>query len=92
MIIQINGGIMEKIKKVVNKYILEILELTGYEIDTNENTKLIDDLGFSSLDLAELIASLELELEVAQFSNSDSISSVVTLNDLYNIYSKYVRC
>lgn len=82
---------MEKIKKIINKCVLEIIELTGYDVDFNENTKLVDELGLSSLDLAELVASLELELEVDPFSNGASISSISTINDLYDVYSKYMK-
>jgi len=82
---------MGRIKKIITDCILDVMELTGYEVDFNENTKLVDDLGISSLDLAKLVASLELELEVNPFSNGASIPSISTLNDLYNVYGEYVE-
>lgn len=85
------GDIMKKIKKTINDCILEIIELTGYEVAFNGNMKLVDDLSLSSLELAKLVASLEVELDVDPFSNGASISSISTLNDLYDVYSKYIK-
>lgn len=50
--------------------------------------RIIDDLGFTSLDVAELIACLESELGVDPFSEGASIRKTRTVADFYNIYTK----
>jgi acyl carrier protein len=82
---------VERIKKKINDCVLEIIELTGYEVAFDGNMKLVDSLGLSSLDLTKLVASLEVELEVDPFSNGTSIFSISTLNDLYDVYSKCIK-
>lgn len=56
---------MEKIKTIINT----ILRNRGKkEIDSiNENTNLRDDIGFDSLDLAELTVRIEAEYDVDIF-------------------------
>ena len=47
---------------------------------------LIADLGLSSLDLAELVALLEMKTGKDPFSNDVSISTVKTVGDLCRAY------
>lgn len=78
-------------REVIKTCIKEILIENGKNIEFNEDTKLVDELGLSSLDLAELVASLELELDVDPFANGASIASIVTVKDLCEVYEKCVK-
>lgn len=78
---------MNKTEKIINQNILEILEGKEYLCDFTESSKLIEDLGFSSLDLAELVAGLELELGFDPFSKNLSVSTIKSVKDLYLAYS-----
>lgn len=51
-----------------------------------DDLELVKDLGLSSLDLAQLIAVMEMELEMDPFVKGVSIAEVRTLNDLYKAY------
>jgi len=50
---------------------------------------LVDDLGLRSLDLARIIAKLELKLDVDPFAEMVAVTSIRTVGDLC---AAYVRC
>jgi hypothetical protein len=50
--------------------------------------RLVDHLGFGSLDVAELVARLELSLGVDPFAEHVAISGVRTMADLYAAYRR----
>lgn len=80
---------MEQVKKVIENAINQIQEQRSYKIsELNEELKLIDDLGFSSLDIAQLIAYLEMELNVDPFSEGAMISSINTVGNLCKVYQE----
>lgn len=54
----------------------------------DNNLELVRDLGFASLDLAHLIALLEVALEVDPFSEGVLIAELKTLGDLYKAYQR----
>jgi acyl carrier protein len=54
----------------------------------NDTSEIVKDLGFTSLDVAELIAVLEMELEVDPFSNGVSLMDVRTYGDFCAVYEK----
>jgi len=49
---------------------------------------LIDDLHLDSMEIAQLIAALEFELEVDPFSTKVAITSIRRVGDLYDAYEK----
>ena len=79
---------MEQINKVIENTIKQIQEQNSYKIpEMRSELKLIDDLGFSSLDIAQLIAHLEMELNVDPFSEGALISGINTVGNLCKIYN-----
>ena len=78
---------MDKIRNTINKVVEEIQEQEAYRpVALNEGLRIVNDLGFKSLDVAQLIASLELEFGIDPFAQGVSIKDVVTLGDLYKVY------
>lgn len=51
-----------------------------------EQDALVEDLGLKSLDLARIIATLELKLDLDPFAELVSITSIRTVGDLYAAY------
>jgi len=64
------------LEKLINA-IADVLEIDADDID--ENSKFVDDLGADSLDIMEVIMSLEEEFNI-QIS-MDAASSIVTVGD-----------
>ena len=78
---------MDNIEQMINSVLLGIQERNSYpKIAIKESSKVVKHLGFSSLDVAELIALLELELGVDPFSQGVSIMDVHTVGELYKVY------
>lgn len=78
---------MEELVNKINNVIKDIQEQQGYRsIELSEDIEIVDTLGFRSLDIAQLIAVLELELGVDPFSMGKSLSEMTTLKDLYYLY------
>jgi acyl carrier protein len=53
----------------------------------HDRCALVDDLGFKSLDLARIIAILELQLDVDPFAEQVSITAIRTVGDLCAAYA-----
>ncbi len=53
--------------------------------------RLIDELGFRSLDLAHVVAALERRLRVDPFLRHVSITRIATVGDLCDAYSVALR-
>ncbi|MCX8131434.1 MAG: acyl carrier protein [Clostridia bacterium] len=78
---------MEQTEKIIKNVIQEILEQKPYKVtEIKDEQRLIEDLGFSSLDIAQLIAHLEIELDADPFSQGALISSVRTVKSLIEVY------
>jgi len=74
------------VETMIRKTTLEIaLRKDAKLTDVQLGHSLIDQLGLSSMDLAELIATLEAELGVDPFATI-AISSIRTVGDLYAVY------
>ncbi len=55
--------------------------------ELQSHLELVDDLGFTSLNVAELIANLEEQLEMDPFQDEDvMITDIRTIGDLCNVY------
>lgn len=81
---------MENMKETIHDVIMSIKKkhLEENSIEINDEASLINDLGFTSLDLAQLIAELENYFEVDPFSEGALISDIQKVEDLYKIYQQ----
>lgn len=80
---------MSDIKTTIISVLREIQERNSYpKRDINDDTMVVKNLGFSSLDVAELVAVLEMELGVDPFSQGVSIMNVHTVGELHKVYSE----
>ena len=79
---------MNNIFEVVKESIDEILSLNGTNsVEISLDSKLVDDLGLKSLDIAQLIAMLEIEFEKDPFSDGTArLADIITINDLCKVY------
>lgn len=66
----------------------EILEANGNSsIKVLKESKIVDDLGLRSLDIAQLIAMLEIELDKEPFSEGKAdLADIITVGDLCKAY------
>jgi len=78
---------MEQIFKVVKNIVNEIKQLNGAEcVEVTLESKIVHDLGFRSLDIAQLVAMLEIEYEKDPFAEGAALSEVITIGDLCRLY------
>ncbi len=76
-----------KIRQAIDAVIVEILAQSNHaDRPVKETDSIAKDLGFTSLDVAQLIATLEMELGVDPFSQGAAISEVNTVAKLYAVY------
>jgi acyl carrier protein len=79
---------MSDVEAVVREAVLEVLRTNGSgKASVTSEHSLIVDLGLSSLDLARLIAILELRLQADPFSHDIAIATVHTISDLCQAYA-----
>jgi acyl carrier protein len=77
----------DQIAALVRDEIRQLLEERGEPADTvSEGDNLAADLGFSSLDLAQLVAELEQRLGEDPFTELVPITSVRNVRDLVDAY------
>jgi acyl carrier protein len=78
-----------QIETAVHATIRALAEARGSKVDRLAGAdKLYAKLGLDSLDLAELVASLEAELGVDPFAKLVSITSVVSVDDVVQAYQR----
>jgi len=78
---------MENIEQTVFDVIAKVAEEKGLDLKTPALTqKLVTDIGFKSIDLARIIAILEIKLSVDPFSKLVPITSIQTVGDLCDAY------
>lgn len=79
---------MSEVLEAVKDSINEILTMNGLEeVKIKEESKIIQDLGLKSLDIAQLIAMLEAEYDIDPFTNGTAtLASVLTVGDLCKLY------
>lgn len=84
---------MENIEQIIHNVILKVAQEEAIElVDLQNSHKLVDDLGFKSLDLARILAILELKLGVDPFtSNLVAITDVRTVGDLCAAYRRAIQ-
>ena len=81
---------MEDFEQVIHASVLQIAQQKSVDIaEVSNEQKLNADLGLSSLDLAQLVAVLELRLSADPFAKLVPITSIRTVGDLCDAYRKY---
>ncbi|PII40828.1 acyl carrier protein [Bacillus velezensis] len=68
----------------------EELDISYRAVEAGDDVRVIEDLGFSSLDIAQLVAQMEMETGVDPFSQGETISSITTVGSICDIYQKYM--
>jgi len=82
---------MENVNEAIASVIQMIQEQQGYrQVALKDEHRVVKDLGLSSLDVAQLIATLEMELGVDPFSEGVSIMDVHTIGELRQVYADSV--
>ena len=72
---------------IIKKAINEIRDQFGKEeVGLTLESTLIHDLGFGSLDIAQLIAMLEFEFEIDLFEEGITLSEIRTVENLCELY------
>ena len=80
---------MEQIEKTISELVLRIVKQKKTDIEKlNPEDLLIDDLQFASLDLAQLVATMEIKFGLDPFAQGARMSEIKTLKDLCNVYLK----
>lgn len=76
------------IKAVVEGVIKEVAQMNDVNLTALKgNLELVDELGFTSLMVAAIIANLEEELDIDPFEDEDvMITDIVTVDDLVKVY------
>lgn len=84
-----NADIRNKIVSIINQVAVQ----QGISIPAVESQMaFVDDLGFSSMSVAALLANLEDALEVDPFVDDDvMITDIRTVDDLCNVYEKAIQ-
>ncbi len=78
--------------EIINEEILSMLSTSGSDIETiNMDDTITDHLGLTSLDLAQLVAMLEIRLSADPFASHTSITSVRTVGDLSDAYNTFLN-
>ncbi|WP_444997939.1 phosphopantetheine-binding protein [Aliikangiella sp. IMCC44359] len=79
---------MSQVFEVLKKSIVAIQEQLGYQkLEVLPNSSLLNDLGFASLDIAQLVAMMEKELGTDPFSKGATLDQVNTVEDMVNLYA-----
>ena len=60
------------------------------DVELSDDKRVIDDLGFRSLDVAQLIAMLELELGVDPFAEGLPLTDVNTIGEVEQAYQNSI--
>lgn len=79
-----------EVKSVIEKVIRAIAQERNLQLPAfGDGSEIVDELGFSSLTVAALIASLEEELGVDPFQQDDvMITDIRTVGDLRRAYER----
>lgn len=73
--------------EVLQRLICALQQQQGYrQIEVHSGTHLTRDLGFTSLDIAQLIAMLEDELGIEPFANGATLDQIATAGDLAQLF------
>lgn len=79
--------VASKTRESIDQVLHTIMQQRGLNpVPLEEQHKVVADLGFASLDVAQLIALLEIELGVDPFADGISLQEVHTVGELYRVY------
>jgi acyl carrier protein len=82
--------IIEKVAEIVRSILSQ--KKNAREIaDLSENMNLIGEIGLNSLDMAQLVTSLELEFDVDPFSDGVTVADLQTVGNIVRVYGKYLQ-
>jgi acyl carrier protein len=82
---------MQNLEKTIHEAIRDVGEQRGLTLPPiGDQQHLIADLGFKSLDLAQLIAVLETTLRADPFARLIPITQVRTVGDLCSAYRQFL--
>lgn len=74
--------------EVVLEAVREIVQAKGQaDREVNVRSHLVNDLGLSSMDLAELVAVLEMKTSYDPFVSEYAIATMKSVDDLIHAYS-----
>jgi acyl carrier protein len=78
------------VKSLIERVIRRVAEERGLSLRAlTERTEIVDELGFSSLLVATLIANLEEEFGVDPFQDENvMITDIRTIKDLCDVYAR----
>ncbi len=83
---------MDKYDAAVHEVLQELLaEEKSETVDLNNDDRLVEDLGFSSLNMARIIAILEDRFTADPFSKAVAITSIRTVGDLADAYRQTIE-
>lgn len=80
---------MEKTIETTNAILKDILMTKGNDsenLNIEKDSSLADDLGFTSLDLAQMIVELQEQFDYDPLSNGVLLSDITKVGDLYRIF------
>jgi acyl carrier protein len=80
-----------RVRETIKDAIEEIQRNSGRIRPIADSSEVVKDLGFTSLDVAELVAVLEMELDVDPFSRGASLLDVRTYGDFCRVYEEAAR-
>ena len=75
--------VLEKIKSILSE------QFDVEEETVTLETNLVDDLGADSLDIADLLATIEDEFEI-EVGEEDSLENIRTVEDIVNYINKII--
>ena len=80
---------MNNLNDIIYSTVQRVAEEQSIEVgEIHEHDALVDNLGLRSMDLARILAILELKLNVDPFAELVSITSIRTVGDLCVAYAK----
>ena len=80
---------MDQLKQQIYATVQSVVSEEGIDVsEIHDHDALGDDLGLKSIDIARIIAMLELQLAVDPFAELVPITSVRTVGDLWAAYAK----
>ncbi|NLF06718.1 MAG: acyl carrier protein [Pirellulaceae bacterium] len=80
---------MQNLNETVLAVVLDVVQDKSPEVEAvRPEQSLVEDLGLGSLDLARIIAKLEMKLSVDPFAELVAVTSIRTPGDLIAAYDK----
>lgn len=80
--------IQMNVRDTIKEAIREIMQNNSRNEAIEDSSEIVKDLGFKSLDVAELVAVLEMELDVDPFSDGVSLLEVRTYGEFCTVYER----